>query len=117
MSAYVKIPPPPLPQGIMLMRQERAAGAVPTTHHDLKEMNNMAFEDIKKGMGDIPGEIGSAGLQKALEGIQYPASKQKLVDTARGHNAPDSVMNKLQKMPDKQYESPTDVTRTFSETR
>ena len=73
----------------------------------------MAFEEIKQGVGGL----GASSIQKVLEGIDYPADKQKLMQAARDHNAPESMLNTIQKMPDKQYTSPEDVTRTFGEMR
>ncbi len=71
----------------------------------------MAFEEMKQGVG----ELGMSSIRRVLEGIDYPADKQKLIQTARDHNAPESMLSAIQKMPDKQYTSADDVTRTFGE--
>ncbi|GAB4519375.1 MAG: DUF2795 domain-containing protein [Anaerolineae bacterium] len=50
-------------------------------------------------------------LQKYLSGISYPADKQTLIETAKGNNADDNIMNTLQQLPEQTYERPTDVTK------
>ena len=59
------------------------------------------------------GDVNPVQVQKFLGGIDYPASKQKLVDTAKKQGADDRVLNLLKKLPDKQYDGPTDVTQAI----
>lgn len=57
-------------------------------------------------MTDTPSPI---QVQKYLGGIDYPASKDQILDTAKNSDADDAVLNALQNIPDKSYDSPTDV--------
>ncbi len=50
-------------------------------------------------------------VQKFLSGIDYPCSKDDLIKTARQHGADDNVINTLQKLPNKSYDAPTEVTK------
>ena len=48
-------------------------------------------------------------LQKFLGGIDYPADKQTLVDTARENGADDNVIQTLENLPMDRFNSPNDV--------
>lgn len=49
-------------------------------------------------------------LQKHLGGLDYPASKEDVVQKAEDSGADDATLDALQNLPDKTYEKPTDVT-------
>ncbi len=55
-------------------------------------------------------EVNPIQLQKFLGGIDYPVSKDELLDVAEEHGADKRVMDVLNGLPDRQYDSPTDVT-------
>jgi hypothetical protein len=50
-----------------------------------------------------------------LKGINYPADKQKLVQTARSNGANQHVIDFLNRLPNQHYSSPIDVGKAFSE--
>jgi hypothetical protein len=50
-------------------------------------------------------------VEKYLAGMHYPSEKKNLVDKAQDKNAPDDVMDLLNKLPDKTYKSPIDITK------
>ncbi|MDR5835945.1 DUF2795 domain-containing protein [Caballeronia sp. LZ034LL] len=50
-------------------------------------------------------------LQKALKGIDYPANRQTIIETARKHNAGDAVMSALEKLPDQDFQTPAEVSK------
>ncbi len=50
-------------------------------------------------------------VQKFLKGIKYPCSKQDLVKKAKSEGADQNVLDTLQKIPDRDYDAPTDVTK------
>ncbi|HXD27137.1 MAG TPA: DUF2795 domain-containing protein [Arthrobacter sp.] len=62
-------------------------------------------------MSDAPNPI---ELQKALGGVDYPASVEDLVSAAEGNGADDSVLDALRALPDQEYDSPVQVTEAFS---
>jgi hypothetical protein len=43
--------------------------------------------------------------------MHYPAEKKKLVVNAKNKNAPDDVMGVINKLPEKTYNSPIDITK------
>ena len=52
-------------------------------------------------------------VQKYLGGVDYPASREDLVNRARDKGADDNIMDTLNRIPDKEYNSPTDVTKAI----
>lgn len=52
-------------------------------------------------------------VEKYLNNVNYPASKQALVDTARKEGASQNVIETLQKMPGQKFNSPVDVSEAI----
>jgi hypothetical protein len=52
-----------------------------------------------------------AKVEKYLAGVHYPSEKKNLIDRAQDKNAPDDVLDLLNKLLDKTYRSPIDITR------
>jgi len=50
-------------------------------------------------------------LQKYLKGIDYPASKQDLLERAKQEGADENVFSTLEQLPDEEYETPTEVSK------
>ena len=50
-------------------------------------------------------------VQKSLSGVDYPASKQDLLEHARGQGAGDDVLQALQRIPDREYDGPNAVSQ------
>jgi hypothetical protein len=48
-------------------------------------------------------------VQKFLAGVDYPASKQDLIEHARQHNADPDVIEALEQLPDREYNGPNAV--------
>lgn len=48
-------------------------------------------------------------LQKHLKGVDYPASKEQLIEHAQKQGADENAISVLQQIPDQEYETPTDV--------
>jgi hypothetical protein len=53
-------------------------------------------------------------MQKFLSGVDYPASKDDLVEHARGKGADEEVMRGLEAMPDRTYDGPNAVSAEFA---
>lgn len=58
--------------------------------------------------------ISAAEIQIYLRGINYPADKQKLLQTARLNGATQQIIDFIDRLPDQQYSSPIDVEKAFS---
>ncbi len=65
----------------------------------------------ERGLKTSPAEV-----QKFLKGIRFPASKWDLIQHAEDNGAPVHVLDALDAMPDKQYESAADVAKGFEST-
>ena len=55
----------------------------------------------------------SANLTKNLKGIDFPANKQDLLKQAQQLHAEKVVIDEIQKMPDREYNSMADVMKNF----
>jgi hypothetical protein len=53
-------------------------------------------------------------VQKYLSGMDYPATKDQIVQHAREHDAPEEVMDLLEKMPEQEYDGPNRVSQAVS---
>ncbi|KZX20473.1 DUF2795 domain-containing protein [Rathayibacter tanaceti] len=53
-------------------------------------------------------------IQKYLSGIDYPASKDTIVETAEKEGADGDVLEALRAIPDGDYAKPTDVSSAVS---
>lgn len=58
-------------------------------------------------------KVNPVQLQKNLKGINYPASKQDLVKHAQQKGADEKVCATLEKLPDRNYETPTEVSKAI----
>ncbi|HEV2769897.1 MAG TPA: DUF2795 domain-containing protein [Solirubrobacteraceae bacterium] len=54
-------------------------------------------------------------VQKALKGVDYPASRADLVEHARGNNAPDEVISALENADQEEFEGPSGVMAAVQE--
>ena len=63
------------------------------------------------------GTISAAEIQKFIGGIDFPCDKDELVEHARDMGAPKSVLDFMQKFPDKEYGSAIDVSKGVSQVK
>jgi hypothetical protein len=63
-------------------------------------------------MAETPNPI---QIQKFLGGIDYPASRETLISRAKESGADSNVLDALQNIPDKEYDSPTAVSSAVSD--
>jgi hypothetical protein len=50
-----------------------------------------------------------------LKGVDYPADKQTLVETARSNGASEDVMSALDALPDQQFQTPAEVSKAVGQ--
>ncbi len=50
-------------------------------------------------------------MLKYLAGMRFPAEREKLFDNAKNKDAPNNILNLINKLPDKIYTSPIDITK------
>ncbi|MEW6495732.1 MAG: DUF2795 domain-containing protein [Cyanobacteriota bacterium] len=54
-------------------------------------------------------------VQKFLKGVDYPASKQDLIEHAKQQGADENVCSTLEQMPDEEFETPADVSKAIGD--
>lgn len=54
-------------------------------------------------------------IQKFLAGVDYPAEKSELLDTAKREGADSNVVRALNGIPDRSYAKPTEVSQAISD--
>ncbi|MGB7893930.1 MAG: DUF2795 domain-containing protein [Microcoleus sp.] len=54
-------------------------------------------------------------VQKFLKAVDYPTSKQDLVEHAKQQGAIENVCSTLEQLPDEEYETPTDVSQAIGD--
>ncbi|GBG12603.1 mRNA 3'-end processing factor [Novimethylophilus kurashikiensis] len=52
-------------------------------------------------------------IQKYLKGVDYPAHKADLIKNAKKMGADDNVCASLEQLPDKEFQTPADVSEEF----
>lgn len=60
-------------------------------------------------------KVNPIDLQKHLKGMDYPASKQDLVQHAQKQGADQNLRSMLEQLPDQQYETPADVNKAVGD--
>ena len=60
-------------------------------------------------------KVNPVQIQKDLKGVDYPASKQELIQHAQQHGADENVRSTLEQLPDRQYGTPTEVSKAIGE--
>lgn len=59
--------------------------------------------------------VNSVSLQKYLKGMNYPATKDDLIEHAESQGADDNVLDTLEQLPEDEYETPADVSKAVGE--
>lgn len=54
-------------------------------------------------------------VQNYLEGLDYPASKDEILQIAEEQDAPERVLSVLEDVADKEYKSPAELTKELSQ--
>ncbi len=61
-----------------------------------------------------PMKVNPIEMQKSLGGVNYPASKKDIVETAKKSGADPEIKKALDALPEKEYDSPAAVSREVS---
>lgn len=59
----------------------------------------------------------AAELEKYLKGVDFPASKNDLLNKAKANGAPSEVIDMIKSLPHDKFNSPIDVSKAFGESR
>ena len=71
-------------------------------------------EDKGKGSrsADTEGQVPNpVQIQKFLGGLDYPVGKEDILERARSEGADEAVMEALERIPDREYDSPVSISR------
>jgi hypothetical protein len=88
--------------------------------NEMSEQETTRRKGIGQGRGErrqytnrrgSSGHVSPAIVEKYLAGMHYPAEKQKLISNAQNKEAPSDVLDLINKLPDKTYKSPIDITK------
>ncbi|XWK86351.1 MAG: DUF2795 domain-containing protein [Phormidium sp.] len=60
-------------------------------------------------------KVNPVQIQKDLKGINYPVSKENLVKHAQKNGADEKVRATLEKLPDREYGTPTEVSKAIGQ--
>ena len=62
-------------------------------------------------------KVSPAQVQKKLDGVDYPASKQDLIDHVKNSEGDNNkeVIQVIKQLPDKDYHSPVDVSKAVGQ--
>jgi hypothetical protein len=63
-------------------------------------------------MADAPNPI---QVQKFLGGMDYPVTKDTILSTAKEQGADDEVLRALERIPDREYDAPTAISKAVSD--
>lgn len=78
--------------------------------HGIEGRSRMNKAQPERAIGRATGR---AELQEFLEAVGYPASKRDLVREAEAHGAHTSVRSTLERLPDKEFDSPAAVSKAI----
>ncbi|GII62753.1 hypothetical protein Skr01_28380 [Sphaerisporangium krabiense] len=53
-------------------------------------------------------------VQKYLSGVDYPASKDTLLEHAKAHGADQDALKALERLPERDYEGPSGVSKELA---
>ncbi len=59
--------------------------------------------------------VTAATLEKSIKGINFPASKQDLIQQAKSNNAGQDVIQEIENLPDQQFRTARDVAKGFGQ--
>jgi len=57
----------------------------------------------------VLGDLSPADVQKYLEGLNFPASKEQVLATAESNGAPQALVEQIRALGPEQFSSPDDV--------
>lgn len=56
-----------------------------------------------------------AKIEESIKGITFPASKEDILECAQGNNADQEELDALERLPDQEYNRPTEIVEALSD--
>jgi len=69
----------------------------------------LGYTNGARGYSFPMAEVSPIDIQRHLGGIDYPASKQEIVEQARASGADETIVSKLESIPEREYDGPDGV--------
>lgn len=88
---------------------------MPTRGRHEKKGGQRRSERQGEDRGDIS-QVSPVSLTKHLRGVDFPASKQDLLERVRSANVGDEVIQQIERLPDQEYQNMADVMKGFGQT-
>lgn len=63
------------------------------------------------GQGGGRAEPSPIDVQKSLKGMDFPASKDDILSRARDGGASEDILAELEQLPEREYETPADISK------
>lgn len=76
-----------------------------------KRRRSAAGKKTSEGGRSNPQKASPVAIESYLKGVHYPTNKNELVKCAKQNHAPNDVMHVIEKMPEKKYASPIDISK------
>jgi hypothetical protein len=64
-----------------------------------------------------PGQASPASVDKALQGVEYPTTREHLVSVANSRHADPEIVALFARLPDKNYDSASAISREIARTQ
>ncbi len=58
-------------------------------------------------------KVSAAQFAQYMKGIDFPADRKKIISVAKANGAPENVMAYMNRLPEREYNYPTDVEQEF----
>ena len=81
---------------------------------DKNEGRSRAGQQSSMGGGGNPDKASPAAIERYIKSSHFPASKTDLIKKAKDNNAPSDVLNVLNRLEDKEYNTITDIAKEVS---
>ncbi len=59
-------------------------------------------------------DVSPIDIQRHLGGMDYPASKEEILEQARASGADEDVLSRLERIPNRQYDGPNVIMKELS---
>lgn len=60
------------------------------------------------------GSVSAADIAKYIRGVDFPCDKEDLIDCATDNDAPEEILDLMEKFPEQDFNSPVEVAQCFS---
>jgi hypothetical protein len=82
----------------------------------IEDLEAECFYDLSDQVGEtIMAKANPIEIQKHLKGMNYPASREDIIQHAEEHGADEDLRSLLEELPEDEYETPADVNKAIGQ--